>query len=102
MVQGTAVNVSWELSDSVYSNRNVLLVVAESKVTFTSELINAGYRHRCVTNLRPNTRYEIKVIAFLGCYNTSKELDILTQSPTSAIDYSSQNCIVFNLTTEGG
>lgn len=99
---GTAVNISWELSDSIYSNRNVMVVVAElSSVIFTSQLIDAGYRHRCITDLRPNTRYEIKVIVSLGCDNVSNELDVLTQSPISLSSFSTQNCIVLNLTSAG-
>ena len=99
---GTTVNISWDLSDSVYSSRNVMLVVAEpSKVIFTSELINASYRHHCISNLRPNTRYEIKVKAILGCDNISNELDILTQPPISDNRFYSQHCVVLNLTNAG-
>lgn len=99
---GTAVNISWDLSDSVYTSRNVMFVVAvSSKAMFTSELINASYRHHCISNLRPSTRYEIKVIAVLGCDNVSSQLDVLTQSTTPVTDFSSQNCIALNLTTAG-
>ena len=79
-----------------------MLVVAEqSRATFTSELINASYRQHCVTNLRPNTRYEIRVIAILGCDNVSSQLDVLTQSPTPVTIFPSQNCIIFNGSTVG-
>ena len=99
---GTTVNISWDLSDLVYSSRNVMLVVAEpSKVVFISELINASYRHHCISNLRPNTRYEIKVNAILGCDNVSNELDILTQPPKPDTSFYSQHCIVLNLTNAG-
>lgn len=97
---GTTVSISWDLSDSVYFNRNIKLVVAEpSREKFTSELINASYRHHCIRNLMPDTRYEIKVIAILGCDNISYALDVLTQS--TATTFPSQNCIVFNLTSSG-
>ena len=86
MPYGTVVNISWDLSDvsdSVYSSRSVILVVTEpSKAVFTSELINASYRQQCISNLRPNTRYEIRVIAILACDNVTSELDVLTQSST--------------------
>ena len=99
---GTTVNISWDLSDSVYSSRNVRLVIAEqSKASFTSELIDASYRQHCVTNLRLNTRYEIRVIAILGCDNVSSQLDVLTQSITPVTRFPSQNCIVFNTTAVG-
>ena len=77
-----------------------MLVVAEpSQVVFTSELINASYRHHCISNLRPNTRYEIKVNAILGCDNVSNELDILTT--TSDTSFYSQHCSALNLTNAG-
>lgn len=77
-----------------------MAVVAEpSKVIFTSELINASYRDYCISNLRPNTRYEIKVKAILGCDNVSSELDILTQPAISDTNFNSQHCIILNLTT---
>ena len=99
---GTTINISWELSDSVYSSRNVMLIVAEpSEEIFTSELINASYRHHCISNLRSNTRYEIQVNAILGCENVSSELDILTKPPETANNFYSQNCIDLNLTTSG-
>ena len=76
-----------------------MLVVAEpSKVIFTTELISASYRHYCISNLRPNTRYEIKVNAILGCDNVSNELDILTQFAMSDTNF---NCIILNLTNAG-
>ena len=80
-----------------------MLVIAEqSRTTFTSELIDASNRQHCVSNLRPNTRYEIRVIAILGCDNVSSELDVLTQSSdTPATRFPPQNCIVFNATTSG-
>lgn len=99
---GTTVNVSWELSDSVYDSRNIMLKVSEpSKEIFTSGLIDASYRHHCISNLQPKTRYEIKVVAIFGCGNVSSELDILTQSRNPVETFPSQNCIVFNLTTAG-
>ena len=80
-----------------------MLVIAEqSGTTFTSELIDATNRQRCISNLRLNTRYEITVIAILGCDNVSSELDVLTQSTDKpATRLPSQNCIVFNATTSG-
>ena len=79
----------------------MLVVAEESRATFTSELIDASYRQHCVANLRPNTRYEIRVIAILGCDNISSQLDVLTQSPTPVARPPSQNCIIFNVTTVG-
>ena len=80
----------------------MLVIVEQSRTTFVSEPIDAGNRQHCVSNLRPNTRYEIRVIAILGCDNISSELDVLTQSPdTPATIFPSQNCIVFNSTTLG-
>ena len=98
---GTTVDVSWDLSgsvsDSVYSSSNVILVVAElSREAFTSELIDTSDRHRCITNLSPSTRYEITVFVILNCTNVSSKLDVLTQSPTTADSFPSQNCIVFD------
>lgn len=80
-----------------------MFVVAEpSREVFSSEPINASFRHHCVSNLRPETRYEIKVIAILGCQNISSEVDVLTQSPTTDTNlFPSQNCIVVNSTTAG-
>ena len=102
MSYGTVVNISWDLSDTVYSSRNVVLVVTEpSKAIFTSEHINASYRHHCISNLRSNTRYEIRVIAILGCDNVSSELDVLTQSSTSDTNYPSQHCIPISLSNAG-
>ena len=80
----------------------MIIVVAESsRALFTSEPFNASYRHYCITNLGPNTRYEIKVIAVLGCDNVSSELDVLTQSFAPVTSPSLQNCIVLNLNTTG-
>ena len=99
---GSTINISWDLSDSVYSSRNVMFIVAEpSREIFSSELINASYRHHCISNLRSNTRYEIKVNAILGCDNVSSELDILTKPPTTDTNFYPQNCIKLNLTTSG-
>ena len=102
MPYGTVVNISWDLSDSVYSSRNVILVIAEpSKAIFTSELINASYRHHCISNLRPNTRYEIKVVAILGCDNATSELDVLTRSSTLDANLPPLHCITLNLSSAG-
>ena len=93
---GTTVNISWNISDSNYTSRNVMFAVAEpSREAFISGLIDASNRHHCITDLRPSTRYEIKVIAILRCANISSQLDVLTQQPTDAASFPSQGCFVF-------
>ena len=107
---GATINVSWDLSgsvsDSVYSSSNIVFVVVDLELSraFTSELIDTSDRHRCITNLSPSTRYEITVFVILNCTNVSSKLDVLTQSPTTADSFPSQNCILFDLphsTTKG-
>ena len=100
---GTTINVSWDLSgsvsNSVYSSSNIVFVVADlelSREAFTSEPIDTSDRHRCITNLSPSTRYEITVFVILNCTNVSSKLDVLTQSPTTADTFPSQNCIFFD------